>query len=61
MIWGIVLLVALLVTAYYVFALLYHWIKYSETLPLVWIAMPVYLGGVGFFVLVSLAAFANIP
>ena len=61
MIWVAILGVALLVTLYYVLALLYHWIKYSATLPLVWLAMPIYLGGVGFLTLIALAAFASLP
>lgn len=35
----------LLMTAYYVFAELYHWFRYGYMYPLVWIALPVYLIG----------------
>lgn len=54
--WLIIFGIALLVTAYYVLALLFHWIKYGATFPLVWLAMPIYLGGVGFLLLISLTA-----
>ena len=60
MIWTVIFGVALLVTAYYIFALLFHWIKYSAALPLVWISIPIYLGGVGFLTLISLAAYINL-
>lgn len=60
MIWTVILVVALLVTAYFVFALLFHWVKYGATLPMVWLAMPVYLIGVGFLLLIALAAFASL-
>jgi hypothetical protein len=36
----------LIVTLWYVFAELYHWIRYGWMYPLVWIAMPIYLVGV---------------
>ncbi len=36
----------LLMTAYYVFAELYHWLRWGYMYPLVWIALPVYLVGV---------------
>jgi hypothetical protein len=36
---------ALLVTAGYAFALLYHWIRYGYMYPLVWVMMPIYLVG----------------
>lgn len=36
----------LLMTAYYVFAELYHWLRYGYMYPLVWIILPVYLFGV---------------
>ena len=61
MIWTVILAAVLLVTAYYVFALIYHWVKYSATLPLVWVAMPVYLAGVGLLTLIGLAAYAALP
>ncbi|MES2014502.1 MAG: hypothetical protein V4437_01665 [Patescibacteria group bacterium] len=38
--------VALLVTLYFVFAELYHWIRFGFMYPLVWLAMPVYLIGI---------------
>ena len=37
--------IALAFTAYFVFALLYHWLRYGHMYPLVWIMMPVYLIG----------------
>ena len=52
--------VVMLISAYYVFALLFHWFKYGATLPLVWLAMPIYLVGVGFFSLIALAALAGL-
>ena len=36
---------ALLITAWYVFAELYHWLRYGLIYPLVWIALPIYLVG----------------
>ena len=33
-------------TAYYVFAELYHWLRYGYMYPMVWIALPVYLIGI---------------
>jgi hypothetical protein len=39
--------VALIITVYYVFAELYHWLRYNAMYPLVWIAIPVYLVGTG--------------
>lgn len=60
MIWLAIFGVALLVSAYYVFALIFHWVKYGSTLPLVWIAMPIYLAGAGFLVFVALIALVNI-
>jgi hypothetical protein len=35
-----------LMTAYYVFAELYHWLRYGYMYPMVWIALPVYLIGI---------------
>lgn len=37
---------AIIVTAGYMVALLYHWIRYGHMYPLVWIMMPIYLVGV---------------
>ncbi|MDO8523953.1 MAG: hypothetical protein Q7R74_01855 [bacterium] len=39
-------LIVFLVTAYYVFAELYHWIRYGYMYPIVWLALPIYLVGV---------------
>ena len=36
----------LLMTAYYVFAELYHWLRYGYMYPMVWVALPVYLIGI---------------
>ncbi len=38
--------IVMLVTIYFVFAHLYHWLRYSSLYPLVWVALPLYLGGV---------------
>jgi hypothetical protein len=38
--------IILLMTAYYVFAELYHWLRWGYMYPLVWIALPVYFIGV---------------
>ncbi len=54
----IFLLVALVVTALYAFGLLYHWIRFGWLYPWVWVAMPVYLVGCGFFILLMLGAMA---
>lgn len=58
MIWTVVLVGVLLITAYYVLALLFHWIKYGATLPLVWLAFPIYLGGTGFLLLLVFSAYS---
>lgn len=34
-----------LMTLYYVFAELYHWLRYGYMYPLVWLALPIYLVG----------------
>ncbi|MBU6310507.1 hypothetical protein KGO06_01045 [Patescibacteria group bacterium] len=57
MIWTLILGVAALITAYYIFALFYHWLRFSATMPMVWLAIPVYLGGVVFLSLIALAAY----
>ncbi len=36
----------LLMTAYYVFAELYHWLRYGYMYPMVWVALPIYLIGI---------------
>ena len=38
--------IVFVITAYYVFAELYHWIRYGYMYPLVWIALPIYIVGV---------------
>ena len=38
--------IALVVTAYFVFAELFHWLRFGFMYPLVWIAIPVYLTGI---------------
>lgn len=53
MIWTILLIGVLLVTLGYVLSLLFHWVKYGASLPWVWVAAPIYLGGV--FVLLTIA------
>ena len=40
----------LLMTAYYVFAELYHWLRYGYMYPMVWIALPVYFIGIAVLV-----------
>ena len=37
--------IVLLVTVYYVFAELYHWLRFGYMYPLVWMALPVYIVG----------------
>lgn len=39
-------LIVFLITAYFVFAELYHWLRYGYMYPLVWLALPVYIVGV---------------
>jgi hypothetical protein len=34
-----------MVSVYFVFAELYHWLRYGYMYPLVWLALPVYLIG----------------
>lgn len=58
--WFLIFGAALLVTAYYVFALLFHWIKYGTTMPLVWLALPIYLAGTAFLILISLFALISL-
>lgn len=36
----------IVVSVWYVFAELYHWLRFGWMYPLVWIAMPLYLVGV---------------
>jgi len=60
MIWTILLLVVLVLTVYYVASLIFHWFKYGATLPLVWLALPIYLTGTGVLVLLMLAAYASL-
>jgi hypothetical protein len=43
--------VGMAVTAYFMFAHLYHWLRYAGLYPLVWVALPIYL--IGIFVLVT--------
>lgn len=38
--------IVFLITAYYVFAELYHWLRYGYMYPLVWLALPIYLIGI---------------
>jgi hypothetical protein len=56
MIFGIIFFIVLLYVAYHVFALIFHWFKYGASLPLVWVALPIYLIGTGVLTLISLAA-----
>lgn len=57
MIWTLVLGFVLVITAGYILALLFHWIKYGATLPWVWVALPIYLGGTAFLILIMLSAY----
>lgn len=41
----------MIVSLWYVFAQLYHWLRFGWMYPLVWVALPLYLAGV--FVLVG--------
>lgn len=61
MIWLAIFGVSTLVAVYYIFALLYHWLKYSSTFPLSLLAIPVYLIGVGVLTLIALIALVAIP
>lgn len=61
MIWLAIFGVAVLVTLYYVVALMYHWIRYGGTFPLSLFALPIYLGGVGVLLLIALIALVSIP
>lgn len=56
MIFWLIFLVGFLVTAYFVFALLYHWLKYGFMYPFVWVMMPIHLVGTGFLLLLTFAA-----
>lgn len=53
---GIVFGTVVLVVAYYVFALLYHWVRYGHLFPVVWLMLPVYAIGTAALLLVSLTA-----
>lgn len=48
------------ITAYFIFAQLYHWIRYAGLYPLVWVALPVYLIGVFALFSVMLGAIAAV-
>lgn len=60
MIWLAVFGISVLITLYYIFALLYHWLKYSGTFPLGLLALPIYLAGVGFLLLIALISLVAI-
>ncbi len=60
MIFTIILGFAALVTAYYVFALLYHWIRYGFLYPMVFLALPVWGIGTALLFLLTLAAYSAI-
>jgi hypothetical protein len=51
---------SLIITALYAGGLLYHWLRFGYMYPWVYVAMPVYLGGTGFFILLMLGALAAI-
>ena len=48
----------IVMTIYFVFAHLYHWIRYAGLYPLVWVAIPIYLGGIFVFISIMLGAIA---
>ena len=52
------LLAALVITGFYVAGLLLHWFKFGYMYPWVWVAMPIYLVGIAFFILLMLGALA---
>ena len=52
----LIFLVGFLIVAYHVFALLYHWLKYANLYPAVWLAIPIYAVGTGFLFLTTLTA-----
>ncbi len=54
----ILFVVVFLATAYYAFALLYHWLRYGFLYPMVFVAIPVW--GIGTFLLLSLTIAALI-
>ncbi len=56
----LIFVVAFLITAAYAFALLYHWLRYGFMYPMVWLALPIYLVGTGFLLLISLAALTSL-
>lgn len=58
MIWTLILGVVLIFSAYYALSLIFHWMKYGFTLPLVWLVMPIYLAGSAFLILLVFSAYA---
>jgi hypothetical protein len=52
--------IVFIITAYYVFAELYHWFRYGYMYPIVWAAMPVYLIGVVVLIGAMLAGIAAV-
>lgn len=60
MIWTFLFGAVVVITIGYVLALLFHWIRYGATLPLVWLAMPIYLGGAGFLLLIVFTAYRGL-
>lgn len=54
----VVFLLVFLITAYYVFAELYHWLRYGYMYPLVWVALPIYLVGIVLLLAVMLGGIA---
>ena len=49
-----------LITAYFVFALLYHWLRFGHMYPWVWVALPVYAIGTAVLFLAMLGALVSI-
>lgn len=48
------------VTLAYGFSLLYHWIRFGNMYPLVWIALPIYLTGTLILIGATLAAMSAV-
>jgi len=50
----------LVVTFFYAFSLIYHWLRFGNMYPLVWIAMPIYAVGTVIFIGAMLAGITSI-
>ncbi len=56
MIFVLIFLGGLVITGGYALALFFHWFKYGATMPMVWVALPIYLVGTGILFLLNVAA-----